>query len=143
MAKEYINPTSAYFTDAYSHAVKTRGGSTIYIAGVVGVDNHGNTVGDGSLQTQIDAAYDNLRAVLAESGATMDDLVSTRVYLTKADDFEPYKEAREKHLTHPGPGLTVLIVQALDKKLVDQVSRFASNVGLFSCEPESLDHLNA
>ena len=115
MAKEYINPESAYFTDAYSHAVKVRGGSTIYIAGVVGVDKNGDTVGDGSLETQVDAAYVNLRAVLADCGATMQDLVSTRVYLTKAEDFEPYKAAREKHLTHPGPGLTVLIVKALGR----------------------------
>jgi enamine deaminase RidA (YjgF/YER057c/UK114 family) len=111
--KQYINPPSSYSTDAYSHAVKA--GDTIYISGVVGVDAHGNTVGDGTIVTQIDAAYENLEVVLAEAGASMEDLVSTRVYLTDAEHFEIYKATREKHLTHPGPGLTVLIVKALGR----------------------------
>ena len=113
MPKQYINPESTYSTDAYSHAVKA--GNTIYLAGVVGVDKYGNTVGDGTIVTQIDAAYENLKATLAAAGATLEDLVSTRVYLTSADDFEVYKQTREKWLTHPGPTLTVLIVKALGR----------------------------
>lgn len=117
MEKEYINPTSMYHTDDYSHAVKV--GDTIYIAGVVGVDDQGVTVGDGSIKTQIDAAYANLKAVLDECGATFHDLVSTRVYLTDARYFEAYKQARKKYLTDPGPGLTVLIVKALGRADLD------------------------
>ncbi len=113
MPKQYINPEGYYKTENYSHAVKV--GNTIYIAGVVGVDDKGRTFGDGSIVTQVDKAYENLKLVLAAAGATMEDLVSTRVYLTRARDFEVYKATRMKHMKKPNPGLTVLIVKALGR----------------------------
>lgn len=99
MPKQYINPEGYYHTENYSHAVKV--GNTIYIAGVVGVDDKGRTFGDGSIVTQVDKAYENLKLVLTAAGATMEDLVSTRVYLTRARDircvqrdaYEAYEKA--------------------------------------------------
>jgi enamine deaminase RidA (YjgF/YER057c/UK114 family) len=85
------------------------------VCGCVGVDKHGNTLGDGTIETQTDGAYESISAVLAEAGATLDDLVMTRVYLTKPEDFEPYKKARQKHLREKGPGQTVIIAKALGR----------------------------
>lgn len=113
MTKQYINPPDLYVSNAYSHAV--RAGNTIYLAGMVGVDLEGNLVGDGSISAQVHGAYRSVKSALKDAGATLDDLVSTRVYLTKHEDIEPYKEAREQYLTRPGPGMTLLIVKALGR----------------------------
>lgn len=113
MTHTHINPESLYVSSAYSHAVMAD--KTLYCAGVVGVDKEGNLTGDGSMHDQVQGAYESLKAVLADAGGSLEDLVNTRVYLTKPEDIEPYKQAREQYLTKPGPGMTLLIVKALGR----------------------------
>src|SRR5919201_199822 len=57
----------------YSQAVKV--GSTIYVSGQVSHDDKGNIVGHGNMEVQMRQAYDNIKKVLAQYGATMDNIV--------------------------------------------------------------------
>lgn len=75
----------------YAQAVKV--GDTIYLAGQVSHDAEGNFVGVGEMETQMRQAYANVAKVLAEYGATMDNVVDEILFVT---DMNAAFEARVK-----------------------------------------------
>ena len=58
----------------------TRVGNVLYLSGQVGMDAEGKAGADITEQTKL--AYENIRAVLAEFGATMDDIVDETFFVT-------------------------------------------------------------
>ena len=64
----------------YSQAVKVS--DTIYLAGQVSHDDSGNIVGIGDIAVQMREAYANIENVLAQYGATIDNLVDEVLYVT-------------------------------------------------------------
>ena len=68
---------------AYAHGI--RAGNLLFVAGQVGT-------GDGVAE-QTRSALDGVRAVLAEAGGDLTNVVSTTVYLTDVADFAAYNEA--------------------------------------------------
>jgi enamine deaminase RidA (YjgF/YER057c/UK114 family) len=57
----------------YSHAVKI--GDTVYLSGQVSHDDAGNFFAVGDMKSQMRQSYANIEKVLAEYGATLDNLV--------------------------------------------------------------------
>ena len=55
-------------------------GDTIYVSGQGPLDSEGQLVGEGDMAAQSRQVFANIRAVLAEAGATMDDVVKNLVY---------------------------------------------------------------
>ncbi|PEQ13587.1 enamine deaminase RidA [Novosphingobium sp. PC22D] len=85
-----INPKSLYDAVSYgfSHASLQEGGKTLHLAGQVAWDAECNVVGGDDLAAQTRQALANLKAVLAEAGATPADIVRLRTYVV---DHSPDK----------------------------------------------------
>lgn len=85
-----INPPGLYDSVRYgfSHATLQDGGRTLHLAGQVAWDKDCNVVGPGDLAAQTRQALANLKAVLAEAGATPADVVRLRTYVV---DHSPDK----------------------------------------------------
>jgi len=85
-----INPPGLYDSVRYgfSHATLQDGGRTLHLAGQVAWDKDCNVVGPGDLAAQTRQALANLKAVLAEAGATPADVVRLRTYVV---DHSPEK----------------------------------------------------
>lgn len=85
-----INPPSLYDSVGYgfSHATLQDGGKTLHLAGQVAWDKDCNVVGPGDLAAQTRQALANLKAVLAEAGASPADVVRLRTYVV---DHSPDK----------------------------------------------------
>jgi enamine deaminase RidA (YjgF/YER057c/UK114 family) len=64
----------------YSQSVKVR--DTIYVSGQVSHDDSGNIVSPGDMEAQMRQAYTNIRKVLAQYGATMDNIVDETLFVT-------------------------------------------------------------
>jgi enamine deaminase RidA (YjgF/YER057c/UK114 family) len=64
----------------YSQAVKL--GDTIYVSGQVSHDDRGNIVGLGDMEAQMRQAYANIQKVLAQYGATMENIVDEILFVT-------------------------------------------------------------
>jgi 2-iminobutanoate/2-iminopropanoate deaminase len=64
----------------YSQAVKA--GDTIYLSGQVSHDDEGNILGVGDMEVQMRQAYANIQKMLAQYGATMDNLVEEHLFVT-------------------------------------------------------------
>lgn len=67
----------------YSQAVKV--GDTIYISGQVSHDDEGKIVGRGDMETQMRQAYTNVKKMLEQYGATMDNVVDEVLFVTDMD----------------------------------------------------------
>lgn len=69
--------------DIYGYAQAVQVEETIYLAGQVGHDDQGNVQGD--MEIQMRSAYANVEKVLAQHGASIDDVVDETLFVTDMD----------------------------------------------------------
>ncbi|MGD9946831.1 MAG: RidA family protein [Burkholderiaceae bacterium] len=81
-------PASSQTVKSWSGSRAVKLGSTIHVAGTMGVRADGTLVSEVNLERQIDAVYANLKEALAEFGASLADVVSETVFVT--DLAHPY-----------------------------------------------------
>ncbi|MEQ1951433.1 Rid family hydrolase [Mesorhizobium yinganensis] len=91
-------------------AVRT--GDLIFVGGLMAVDDGGNIVGD-DVATQAHSIFDRLRAVLAEAGASLADVVKHNVYFTCENNqaaaarfLDELDAVRTNYFAAPGPTTT-------------------------------------
>jgi 2-iminobutanoate/2-iminopropanoate deaminase len=88
-----LNPDWPWAKD-YRIAQGVKVGNTVYVSGQVGFDKEGNVVGGDDMKAQSVQTFENIKAVLTEAGATMDDVVKITAYITDMDRYAEYAEAR-------------------------------------------------
>ena len=83
-------------------------GDTVYVSGTLGVDAEGR-ITEG-IEAQTEQALANIRSLLAEAGASMADVVSTRVYLARREDFQAMNVLYAEAFPPPHPARTTVAV---------------------------------
>ena len=71
---------SGAYKDIFASGVRV--GDTLFLAGQVSIDNEGRIVGEGDFVAQVRQVYANIEGVLAEFGATMDNIVDEMLLVT-------------------------------------------------------------
>lgn len=98
----------------YSQAIRV--GRTVYVAGEIGKKPSGEFAGT-SIEDQTGQALKNVAAILAAAGLTLDNVVSTTVYLLDVKDFAgmntAYKAAFVAASTSSFPARATVQVAAL------------------------------
>ena len=116
----FLNPKTISKPPGYSHVVEATGpGRIIYVAGQLGLDVGGKVVGQaGDFRAQAIQTYENLKAALAEVGATFKDVVKTNNYLTDLKQHLPIlREVRDTYVGGPNPpASTTLQISALARE---------------------------
>ena len=105
-------------TVGYSRAV--RAGNVIYVAGTTAADNEGNAEGDAYAQTV--KTLQNIEQALKAAGATLENVVRTRIYVTDIErDGEAVGRAHGEFFHAIRPAATMLEVRRLisDAMLVE------------------------
>ena len=106
------NPAAVRAPTGYSHAVKVAGDHTrIIISGQVGVALDGTVPVSG--EAQIAQAFANLRAVLAEQGASVENVVKITAFLTDRELLSAYRQVRGAVFPDNHPASTLLFVSGL------------------------------
>ncbi|HEY7757278.1 MAG TPA: RidA family protein [Nitrososphaeraceae archaeon] len=67
----------------YAQSVKV--GDTIYLSGQVSHDDKGNLVGPGDMEVQLKQVYLNIQKLLAQHGATIENIVDEVLFVTDMD----------------------------------------------------------
>lgn len=112
MSRQTIAPPFIHQTAGYSHAVQA--GDTLYIAGQVALDPEGNLVGEGDIDAQVAQVWQNLKAVLAYAGGSVEDIVKITVFTTDLSYRPAIAAARETVFPNGRyPASTFLVVQSL------------------------------
>ena len=115
MTIERLNPEGLSTPAAYSHVVRARGGSTVYLAGQTPIDAAGNVVGEGDFAAQARQVYSNVLKALAGVGADASHLVRTTTYIVNYTPAlrDALAAARGEAFGEVKPASTLLGVQAL------------------------------
>ena len=113
MTIQLHNPASiAPPFSCYSHGASVPSGARwLYVSGQVGVTPEGVVSDDP--EKQIELAWDNLLAVLADAGMTATDLVKVEGFITRADLVPLYRKEREQRFAGHAAATTLLIVAGL------------------------------
>lgn len=115
--KQVINPDGLFKSPSYSQAVSVTGGRTVYISGQVSLNANGELVGPGDIRAQTIQAFENMKAVLAASGATFGDVVKFSYFVKNFDPTEiaVIRSVRDSYLPkgQPPPASTLVGVQSL------------------------------
>lgn len=107
--RRYTSPTGNDFCEV----VKV--GNMIFLRGQVGADLDGRTVGIGDAGAQARQALRNVKTLLAEAGAGLEDICKITVYITDRAHREAVYRAIGEALRGVYPVSTGLIVQGLAK----------------------------
>jgi enamine deaminase RidA (YjgF/YER057c/UK114 family) len=93
----------------YAPAVKVD--NTLYIAGMLGRDENLQVI-EGA-EAQYIQAFENLKAVLAAAGATLENVVDLVTYHTDMRDIMRFMEVKNRYFTKDYPAWTAIGVSAL------------------------------
>ncbi len=95
-------------------------GNAIFVGGQLSLDGAGNVIGAGDIAVQTRNVFANIAGVLAEAGASWDDVVKLNtfyVYDGDEDGAQEFWEAmtavRLEYLPDPGPAATAVRVPGL------------------------------
>jgi len=106
-------PKQAFQTDnaprpggAYSQAI--RAGDFIYVAGQVPVDPTTGKLVNGEIEEQTARVLDNVQAILATTGTTMNDVVKTTVHLSDISLFARFNAVYTGYFPDPKPARTTV-----------------------------------
>jgi reactive intermediate/imine deaminase len=113
MAKSAIStPQAPGAIGTYSQAVRC--GATIYLSGQIGLDPATMQLVEG-IDAQITRVFDNLKAVAAAAGGSLDDAAKLTIYLTDLAYFAKVNEAMAAYFTQPYPARAAVGVASLPR----------------------------
>lgn len=124
MNREIISTTNAPSAiGPYSQGVKV--GNIIYTSGQIPVDPQ-----TGELETDIKKAtkrsMENVKAILAEAGTTLDNIIKTTIFLKNMDDFAAVNEIYGSYFKENPPSRSCVEVARLPKDAVIEIEAIAT-----------------
>ncbi len=108
-----------------SRAVRV--GPLLTVAGTAPLDQDGRTVGKGDAAAQARRCLEIIRDALVQAGASLDDVVRTRVLLTRVEDWEAVAAVHGEVFKNIRPVSTIM-----------QVSRFVDPEWLVEIEADAV-----
>lgn len=131
MRIEHINPQDTYdalHTRGYTQVVAATGIRTIVaISGQLPLDADNRLIGDGDIETQTRACYENLKRSLAAAGADLSNVIRMTTYVTDLTEHpKGVRKVRAEYFgTRTPPASTMIEVPRLLNGMLIEVEAWA------------------
>jgi enamine deaminase RidA (YjgF/YER057c/UK114 family) len=125
-----INPPQLPKASGFSYAVRTEGGTQLYLAGHAALNAQGEIVGSGDLLAQFEQVLKIFRLTLSAAGGEMNQIVKMTIYVT---DVERYRrksaeigDIYRRFFADHYPAMTLVQVERLwDKEALIEIDGIA------------------
>ncbi len=127
MPKTVLRPKTLEFQPrpAYPYSPGAKGGNYVFTAGQVAWDARAEVVGPGDVQAQTVQTLNNVKSVLAEGGATLDDVLKCTVYLKDISDFQAMNEVFASFFPNDSPARTTVQALLADPEMLVEIEAIA------------------
>ena len=99
----------------YSQAVMTKANQTFYLSGQIPLDPATMEMVSNDFADQARQVFENLQAVCAAAGGSLDQCVKLTIYLTDLNNFATVNETMAQYVSEPYPARAAIEVSALPK----------------------------
>lgn len=111
-------------TRSYSPMVKSRGGTTLYLAGMGGARDASGNVRD--FEGQVRATFESMGATLALAGAGLDDVVTMTVFVNDIRNGVRFTEIRREYFKAGYPASALIGVSTfMDPAMMVEIQAIA------------------
>ncbi len=97
----------------YSQAIRV--GNLVYTSGQIPIDPATGAFVEGGIKEQTRQSLTNVRAILAEAGLAMSDVVKTTVFMADMNDFAEMNAVYAEFFAEPYPARSAVAVKTLPK----------------------------
>lgn len=113
MNKRINISSGAQWEDIVGYSRAVRVGNTIEVTGTVAVDDSGNVVGKNDPYLQTKFALQKIEKVLIQAGASLSDVVRTRMFVTDISRWEEYGKAHNEFFHEIKPCTSMIEISRL------------------------------
>ncbi len=127
MPRTVLRPENLAFQPrpSYPYSPGAKGGSYVFTAGQVAWDGRGEVVGPGDVRAQTLQTLNNVKSVLAEGGAGLDDVLKCTVYLKDMGDFQAMNEVYARFFPDRPPARTTVQAALADPEMLVEIEAIA------------------
>ena len=122
MKTQIATDTAPWAIGPYSLAIDT--GSMVFVSGQIPVNPATGEIPEG-IKAQSAQSLANVKAILAEAGLTVDNVVKTTVFLSDMANFVPMNEVYASVFTAPFPARSAVAVRELPKGVLVEIEVIA------------------
>ena len=110
-----LNPGSIRAPFArYSHGIEVpEGARLVFCSGQLGIGPD-DAVAD-TVEGQAERCFENIKAILAEAGMSLADIVRINAHVTARDHMRGYMTVRDRYIGDPPPASTLMIVSGFTR----------------------------
>lgn len=112
MSRQNISTASPY-EPIIGFSRATRIGNAIAVGGTAPIGPDGKTVGIGDAAAQTRRSLEIIKAAIEKAGGRLEDVIRTRVFLTRQHDWETIGKAHGEFFAAIRPASTMVVVKAL------------------------------
>ena len=120
-------PSPSRYAPVIGFSSAVRAGDLVFVSGTTAVDPAGGVVGADDAYAQTTEILRKIGLALTAAGAELSDVIQTRLYLTRAADWEDVGRAHGAAFAAALPAATMVIVAALlDPRMLVEIEAVAS-----------------
>jgi reactive intermediate/imine deaminase len=114
MSKQIISTTNAPAAiGTYSQA--TRVGNTIWVSGQIPMDPATKELVTGDMEAQVRRVFENMKAIVLASGASLDEVVKVSIFLIDLAHFALVNKVMAEYFREPYPARAAIGVASLPR----------------------------
>jgi len=112
MSRQWVSSGTVWETTVgYSRAVRV--GSLVFVSGTTATDDEGHVVGPGDAAAQTRFILQKIESALTSAGATLQDVVRTRMFVTDISQWEAIGRVHGEFFKDIRPAATMVEVSRL------------------------------